>query len=355
MLMMSKRTDSIPPAYGKSPLLQSDGRTSLAPALNACLVLILLLFTLAGCSTRSQGTWAGPAFPAQTRLDPLNQQQPRTRCITTVHYRIYTDIADLETLDRLAQLMEGAYTQYCTICPVLSHSTPNPQPMPCYLFARRAQWAEFTSRHTGPDAAIYLQIDRGAYTINDHFVAFWLGDRGTYAVASHEGFHQFVAHHFAGRIAPALEEGFACLFESVAWEESLPRWNLEFGGKRADDLARALSDRKMWPLPELLRLHAGDVISQPRPRIDAFYAQNWAFARFLWYSQDQKYRPAVQRYLADTAAGQAWRPPNTAAYSKLKPRDWNPDLAVLQLEHYLGQSLRDLEPAYLDYCQSLGR
>ena len=50
-------------------------------------------------------------------------------------------------------------------------------------------------------------------------------------------------------------------------------------------------------------MHAGHVVQAPRERINAFYAQSWAFARFLNEAEGGRYRPMFRKLLADAAAG----------------------------------------------------
>ena len=128
----------------------------------------------------------------------------------------------------LATVMEGALAQYQRFTPGVRLST---RPMECYVFAQRGEWAKFTKDRTGADAAVYLQINRGGYTVRDWYVAYFIGDMGTYSVAAHEGWHQFIARHFKSRPPPFLEEGLACMFEEVRWDHQqgvgrLPRWDL---------------------------------------------------------------------------------------------------------------------------------
>ena len=52
-----------------------------------------------------------------------------------------------------------------------------------------------------------------------------------------------------------------------------------------------------------MTMHAGEVVALPGSKIEAFYAQNWAFAEFLWDAENGKYRPAFQRLLTDCANG----------------------------------------------------
>ena len=290
---------------------------------------------------------AGPLRPAAVAMSPWDARYPNSRCVTTAHYRIYSDLQDADSLDQLAQAMEGAHQLYQSLCPGIPLS---PKPLDCFIFARRAEWAAFTAKNTGNDAAVYLQIDRGGYTVNDWFVAFWIGDRGTLAVAAHEGFHQYVARNFAGRLPPALEEGFACMFENIEFTGRLPRWDLRDNTTRQRALRQGLDARMLWPLSTLIKMHAGEVIGMPRTRIEAFYAQNWALAMFFWEGDGRRYRPAIQRFMADAAAGKLWTPPGAAANSI---RQWYPELNQAVLEYYLNATFLELEPQFLGYANHL--
>lgn len=299
---------------------------------------------IAGCASTPNRT--GPVSLAQYRTDPWDTQHPKAKRLSSANYRIYTDLQDTAALDRLVQVMEGAHQQYQALCPSAASTGA---PLRCYVFSRRDEWAAFTTRNAGKDAPVYLRINRGAYAINDWFVAFWLGDRGTFAVAAHEGWHQFVARHLAARMPPALEEGIACMFENIEWTSNLPQWDLGRSGARSEALRDAMRSGTLWPLKDLLRLHAGDVIKLPRERIDTFYAQTWALARFLLDDRSE-YRQSMDRYFAALASGDVYRP---AELSHLQLRDWHPELSQPQLEHYLGKSLASIELEYSAFCAQL--
>jgi hypothetical protein len=279
--------------------------------------------------------------------DTVNAGQD-VKVIHTPHYEIFSTIQDRpDLLNRMGQLMEGAYATYRTLVPEVA---PTNHPMICHLFANRLQWEQFTERHTGVNAPIYLKIGRGGYTIHDWYVAYYIGDIGTYSVSAHEGWHQFCARHFIGHLPPFLEEGLACMFENVEWDGDLPRWNLSLNPARALSLRKAMDAHELFPLSQLITLHAGKVIGYSDIKIQAFYAQNWAFARYLWEGDNGKYRPALQRLLADTAAGTVADPTGSLRRIYLP---WNPAGVRPMLEHYLGEDLSVTEQGYQRFMQKI--
>jgi hypothetical protein len=308
----------------------------------------LLTLALTACEQSQSTGWDGPKMLATVNVADVGNSAPKLKLVTTQHYKIFTTIDDRpDMLDRMAQLMEGAFIAYQGMVPEV---TPTNYPMQCYLFATRLQWATFTRQHTGADAPVYLQITRGGYTIHDWYVAYYIGDIGTYSVAAHEGWHQFVARHFHGRLPPFLEEGLACMFENVEWSGDLPRWNLSRNPSRALSLRKALDAHELFPLEKLVTLHAGQVVGQSNIRIEAFYSQDWAFARYLWEGENGKYRPALQRLLADTAAGTTYDPTGSHRYPYL---GWNPAGVRPMLEHYLGEDLSVTDNGYQKFMQKI--
>jgi len=305
----------------------------------------LSLFTIAvlfaGCAAPPQ-----PTASKILRVDPWVYQDGSGSTVITQHYVIYTTISDMAWLDLFARLMEGALHQYSRIVPGVDLSQ---RPMECYLFANRQQWAAFTKEKTGSDATTYLHISRGGYTVRDWYVAFNIGQAGTFSVAAHEGFHQFAARHFKTRIPPFLEEGIACMFENVQWDGDQPVWNLSENPSRLSSLRTAIDAKQRIPLSDLIRLHAGQVVEGPKARISAFYGESWAFAQFLWMGEDQKFRPRLQRLLADAAAGQIQGIPG-------RPLDavfWNPSTAKPLLEQYLGEDLQTLDAEFRIYVSHM--
>jgi hypothetical protein len=311
----------------------------------------LTLVSLAGCASTgvdANRAWDGPQAPQAVKTQPWQYRENAGKSLVTQHYVIHTTINDEQFLDRLPQVMEGAFAQYRRMAPDVKMSE---QPMECFLFAIRPQWAMFTREHTGTDAKVYLQINRGGYTIRDWFVAYFIGDAGTYSVSAHEGWHQYAARNFKNRLPPFLEEGIATQFENIHWDGSLPRWNLHYNSNRALHLRQAIDDKSLWPLDKLISMHAGDVVGLGGDKIEAFYAQNWAFVRFAWDAEGGKYRPAFQKMVTETANGTAFDP--TGGKVHLPPGAWRPQLVKPVLEHYFGMDLSDLDKAYQAYVRVL--
>jgi hypothetical protein len=149
---------------------------------------------------------------------------------------------------------------------------------------------------------------------------------------------------------PFLEEGLACMFETISWKEKLPRWNLSINAPRAQNLRKAIEGKYLWPLDELCSMHAGDIVGEKSDKIDAFYAQAWAFARFMWEGEGGKYRPALQKWLAETAAGTVHDP----TYSHRRAAaPWNRRAIAPMIEHYLEMDLHAIDQAYQAYMRKI--
>lgn len=308
------------------------------------LLLLLLVQLLVGCSESSSAVRNNGQ---SIRSTAWTFDGKPARIVQTEHYQIHTTLDDDDFLASLSQLMEGALAEYHELTPNVPASD---RPLECYIFSRRQQWAQFTREHTGADAAIYLQINRGGYTVRDWFVAYFIGDTGTYAVAAHEGWHQYVARTFHSRLPPFLEEGIATMFENISWTGKGPHWNLDINPNRAEKLRTAIRENNLWPLDKLCTMHAGDVVSLSGERIETFYAQNWAFAQFLFHADQGKYRPALQHMLDDLASGAA------DAYTGRHrgPSDsWDPRTVKPLLEHYLGMNMDQIDAAYRAYMSQI--
>jgi hypothetical protein len=170
-------------------------------------------------------------------------------------------------------------------------------------------------------------------------------------VAAHEGWHQFVARNFKGRLPPFLEEGLATTFEGVDFKDGLPRWNTAINPLRAQALRRALDEKvNLWPTEQLIRLHAGEVVKHSGEQIEAFYAQCWAFAKFMREADNGRYAPALRKWLAETADGTVYDPTGSHKRAGLP---WNPAAIQPMLEHYLNMPLPQIDQAFKAYMRKV--
>jgi hypothetical protein len=323
-----------------------NGGTGAVPAAILCVGLLVLTGCGSGSSRPKLGQWEGPQLLSTSSVEGWSFRGEPARRIKSPHYLIYTTIDDAEITALLPQVMEGALAQYRKVAPGTSHSN---EPMECYVFERRTEWEAFTRANTGNDASIYLQIRRGGYAIRDRYVSYYIGRYATASVAAHEGWHQYVARHFIGRLPPFVEEGLACMFEGIGWrDESLPRWNLSINQVRVQALRRAVETNQLWPLEKIVAMHAGEVVEEKGEKVDAFYAQAWCFAKFLYESDNGRYRPNLQKWLTETANGTVYDPTRTHVRTG---GPWNRTGVKPMLVHYLNMDFGTIDKLYQAYLR----
>lgn len=303
------------------------------------------------------GPWTGPTSRAVVSRKPwsytsANGQTAAGEVIESESFRLYSTIPDGVTRERLVQVLEASMVEYRRLAPTAGPAT---RPMDSWVFETRAQWMDFTRRTLGKEAPIYLQIIRGGYTIDDRFVSHYTADIPTWSTTAHEGFHQFASMYFKGRLPPFLEEGLSTTFEEVKWSsrdrtKSLPRLNPRVNPQRALDLRTAMEKRATWPLEELVRLHPGLLLSRPGVQISSFYAQSWAFARFLQEYDNGKYRAGFARWMADTVAGTVVDPTGTLT---IRQQTYSPQAVKPVIEHYTGVDLKTLQAEFTEWCRYL--
>ncbi len=116
---------------------QRGVRFPLIPAISVLLMLV-------GCESDQLRGWSGPRTPVAVQAESWKYGDQPGRTLTTPHYIIRSTVDEDQFLLRLPQVMEGALQQYQTLIPGVELSK---QPMDCYLFARRNDWANFTREH----------------------------------------------------------------------------------------------------------------------------------------------------------------------------------------------------------------
>jgi hypothetical protein len=94
-------------------------------------------------------------------------------------------------------------------------------------------------------------------------------------------------------------------------------------------------------------MHAGDVVGMPPGKIEAFYAQDWAFAMFLLNGDGGVHREALTKLLSDAANGTAYLKGEVPR--SLFPDAWQPSSVRPLLERYLHEDLATIDAQYSAY------
>src|SRR4051794_24678407 len=90
------------------PLLSPPRAILFSFALAAALVI-------GGCAnSSSKSHWTGPAAAAPVNTAAWSYNNAPAKVLTTPHYEIHTTVIDPEAIEKLPQVMEGAYAQYQT-------------------------------------------------------------------------------------------------------------------------------------------------------------------------------------------------------------------------------------------------
>ncbi len=97
-------------------------------------------------------------------------------------------------------------------------------------------------------------------------------------------------------------------------------------------------------------MHAGEVVEENGEKVDAFYAQAWCFAKFLYESENGRLRPSLQKWLAETADGTVFDPSHT---HNRAGGPWNRSGVKPMLEHYLGLDFATIDKLYQAYVRKV--
>lgn len=278
-----------------------------------------------------------PKPPAFYTIVAAGASESHVRLVRSDHYLLYTTLQEDARLAPIVATLEAAWATCIRITGVQPAADALPESV--FLFEHRDEWEAFTRSRTGADASLYLKIDRGGYTLGKASVVRDLGEHDTLRVLAHESMHLFIASHFVSRPPPFLEEGLATLLEDVDVREGVAKITVGRSAPRADRLGAMTQSHALLPLSDLLGMHAGDVVGLSPQVVEGFYAQAWAFARFLGEADNGRYGPMLLRLLADAANG--------TLGSRVEPSN----RAVI--ERYFRSTSADLEPRYRRFAERL--
>lgn len=274
--------------------------------------------------------------------------------IETRHYEIYTTLLEPLLLKQIPAFVEAVWQQYQEQIPepvIVSGKSR------LYLFSTRQQWEDFSKTFTGAQWPMYQKIKKGAYFLNDTCVAYNIGRTRTFSVLGHEGWHQFCNKHFKYRLPSWLDEGVAQLFEHSVMEGGkfvfLPAKNYQ----RLGSLKLAMQNGQIIPLQTLISLNPGQTVlhnEQSDAATMAFYAQSYAFVRFL---REENYGQRLGNYyqMMLGAFKGTWPISQTEAQIASDRNipltaQWNSYIAQKLFKIYIGQDIKKIEPEFLLYC-----
>ena len=227
------------------------------------------------------------------------------RVFSTEHFRVYTTESSPSMFERLAPFLEAALVEYTTAYVNL----PMPREvMVTYLMGSNWQWRRITQELMGTDAPTYLAIQRGGFAARGSGVYYSIGQHDTFAIAAHEGWHQYTQSAFRDPLPVWLEEGIAARMEGFRWDSTGRRpvflgWaNLE----RYDQLRASYASDELMSLDELLRASPQALIATDGEATLAYYAQVWALTHFLWEGAAGKRRDSFRLMLEHAAQGRLY-------------------------------------------------
>lgn len=218
---------------------------------------------------------------------------------------IRTTITDRRMLIRIPTFVELSQIHARTALTTL----PAPsEPVDTYFLGSRAQWEAMTRKVLKDRANVYLAIERGGYSVGTTGVYYDLGPRDSFAIAAHEGWHQYAHSVMIDRLPVWLDEGIACYLEGFKWDEInpdqpvfLPWSNLE----RYDQLRKAHAEGTLMSLHTLVSNRPQDLMATDKggDRVLNYYAQHWALVHFFREYQGGRYSSGLARTLQLTLRG----------------------------------------------------
>ena len=243
----------------------------------------------------------GPATVAVER-QPWSFVGMQGQLISTPSFDIRTTLHNSDTLDRLPRFYEGCLHHYTTALGPLQWPQ---EPLQTYIFRDERQWRNKTREMLPEQAGAFMTLGRGGFTTRGTAVLYYIGRRDTFAIAAHEGWHQYTQSTFKHSLPTWLEEGVATYMEAIWFTRDMQRtrlrpWNNQ---ERRDALRRAVQEDRIIPFRDLLNKDPQSFLSKGKNRLLVYYAQVWALTRFLAEGEGGRYRPNLEILLADAAEG----------------------------------------------------
>ena len=218
------------------------------------------------------------------------------KILQTNHYRIYTTISNKQNHQVLANFMESCLHNYAKIT-----GLKIPAKRFCmYMFATRAQWKFLTDGmfgKSGPSS----KLQSGGYTLHGISVCWDIGDMTTFAIASHEGMHQFLYHNLKTPLPLWADEGLATLCEGCEIKNNKISFDSSDNFVRLPALQNAIDGNNFLPLADFLQTSPEDVIDTGSMDTLEYYSQ--LYVTMLFISKHKKYSAGLRKMITDAKLG----------------------------------------------------
>jgi hypothetical protein len=240
---------------------------------------------------------------APVTIQPWEFEGTQGRHIATENYQLYTTFQTERYLSRLAPFYEAALAHYTTALGELPRPTV---PLKTFIFANRLEWEMQTLRILGDEAGTFRGLGRGGYTTHGISVLYFIGPHDTFAIAAHEGWHQYTQQTFKHSLPLWLEEGIATFMEGfrTADDSRTPAFQPARNAERYYALRDTIRNERLIPLEDLLANAPQSFLVAGKNQLLVYYAQVWALTHFLAVGEGGRYRPALTAVLRDAATGQ---------------------------------------------------
>ncbi len=255
--------------------------------------LVLLCLSVASCAPSPRAVLLGSVEPHQgppagtpVAVQPWEFMNTPGLRLETHRWDIRTTINEPTLHERLPAMLETGLDVMCDQFATSDGALPQPREvMITCLLSDRRQWANMSTMLIPAHAESMKSLQRGGYTSEGVAVLYDIDRRShcrnTIALALHEGWHQYVQTALHTRIPAWLDEGLATNMEG---------FRMLTDGFEIDHTANRQRERRFWwiqyrgrqiPLHELLKSDPHIALSDGSRSLLDYYAQVWAFMRFM--------------------------------------------------------------------------
>lgn len=309
-------------------------------------------------SGNAGGVAGEPSLDVQSLVistSPWTFEAKDGQVVRTPSYRIYTTVSKPQLASRVPVFLERCLLHYTSALGEL------PRPggeMETYMMANRPQWERVTQRVMGEQAEVYLKIQRGGFAANGRAVLYDIGPRDTFAIAAHEGWHQYTQKTFRAGLPVALEEGLATYMEGFRWDPEDPDRPRFWPWANFERFEQLRSSQQRGTLVGLARLQQStpqEIIGESPEAALTYYAQVWALIHFLNEGGGGAYRAGLRKMLQDAASGDLMSLVRSKAGGRAAASLASKRTGVDLLEVYYGRSAESLDREYQEFIAKIVR